>query len=136
MGSRGWGAANKSSSGNSGKRSAGPHDEVVIVGGHTHPLEAFGHFGNGMSMLGSARDDDFGKLQKPPRALGGVGSQSPYIIVEDADKRYARAVTAGAEIVMQIEDEDYGGRGYACRDPEGHLWNFGTYDPWAATEPV
>ncbi|HZF33304.1 MAG TPA: glyoxalase, partial [Candidatus Angelobacter sp.] len=28
-------------------------------------------------------------------------------------------------------DEDYGGRGYSCRDPEGHLWNFGTYDPWA-----
>jgi 2-hydroxy-3-oxopropionate reductase len=26
---------------------------------------------------------------------------------------------------------DYRGRGYWCRDPEGHLWNFGTYDPWA-----
>ena len=28
--------------------------------------------------------------------------------------------------------EDYGGRGYACRDPEGHTWWFGTYDPWKA----
>lgn len=89
-------------------------------------------FGNGMIMLGSARDDDFGKLQKPPSALGGVGSQSPYIIVEDADQHYARALAAGAEIVMDIKDEDYGGRGYSCRDPEGHLWNFGSYDPWAA----
>ncbi len=89
-------------------------------------------FGNGMIMLGSARDDDFGKLQKPPIALGGVVSQSSYIIVEDADKHYARAVAAGAEIVMDIEDQDYGGRGYSCRDPEGHLWNFGTYDPRAA----
>jgi uncharacterized glyoxalase superfamily protein PhnB len=89
-------------------------------------------FGNGMVMLGSAGDDDFSKLQKPPRALGGVGSQSPYIIVEDADEHYARAVAAGAEIVMNIKDEDYGGRGYSCRDTEGHLWNFGTYDPWAA----
>ena len=88
-------------------------------------------FGNGMIMLGSAREDAFGKLQKPPRALGGVGSQSPYIIVEDADKHYARAVAAGAEIVIDIKDEDYGGRGYSCRDPEGHLWNFGTFDPWA-----
>jgi uncharacterized glyoxalase superfamily protein PhnB len=44
---------------------------------------------------------------------------------------YARAKAAGAEIVMEIEDQDYGGRLYSCRDPEGHLWNFGTYDPWA-----
>jgi uncharacterized glyoxalase superfamily protein PhnB len=87
--------------------------------------------GNGMIMLGSARDDNFGRLQKPPRDLGGVGSQSAYIIVEDADKHYARAVAEGAEIVVEIKDEDYGGRGYSCRDREGHLWNFGTYDPWA-----
>lgn len=89
-------------------------------------------FGNGMVMLGSARATDFGNLQKPPSALGGGVSQSPYIIVEDADKHYSRAVAAGAEIVMEIKDEDYGGRGYSCRDPEGHVWNFGSYNPWAA----
>lgn len=88
-------------------------------------------FGNGMIMLGSTFDDDFGKLQKPPIDVGGVGTQSPYIIVEDVDAHYARAVAAGAEIVMDIKDEDYGGRGYSCRDPEGHVWNFGSYDPWA-----
>ncbi len=87
-------------------------------------------FGNGMIMLGSTRDDEFGKLQKPPSDLGGAGSQSCYVIVEDADAHYARAVAAGAEIVVEIQDEDYGGRGYSCRDPEGHLWNFGAYDPW------
>ncbi len=87
-------------------------------------------FGNGMIMLGSAGDREFDKLQKPPAALGNVPSQSPYIILEDADKHYARAVAAGAEIVMEIKDEDHGGRGYSCRDPEGHLWNFGSYDPW------
>ena len=41
------------------------------------------------------------------------------------------AKAAGAEIVIDIADQDYGGRGYACRDPEGHLWWFGSYDPWA-----
>ncbi len=87
-------------------------------------------FGNGMIMLGSALDREFDKLQKPPNALGNVPSQSPYIILDDADKHYARAVAAGAEIVMDIKDEDHGGRGYSCRDPEGHIWNFGTYDPW------
>ena len=88
-------------------------------------------FGNGMIMLGSARDDEFGKLVKPPRDLGGVGTQSPYIVVADADAHYRRAVAAGAQIVIDIKDEDYGGRGYTCRDPEGHVWNFGTFDPWA-----
>jgi uncharacterized glyoxalase superfamily protein PhnB len=89
-------------------------------------------FGNGMIMLGSARSSDFDNLQKPPTALGGAVSQSPYIIVEDADKHYSRAVAAGAEIVMEIKDEDYGGRDYSCRDPEGHVWNFGSYNPWIA----
>jgi len=89
-------------------------------------------FGNGMVMLGSARASEFDNLQKPPGALAGAVTQSPYIIVDDADKHYARAVAAGAEIVIEIRDEDYGGRGYSCRDPEGHVWNFGSYDPWAS----
>jgi uncharacterized glyoxalase superfamily protein PhnB len=29
---------------------------------------------------------------------------------------------------MEIKDGDYGGRGFSCRDLEGHLWNSGTYD--------
>jgi uncharacterized glyoxalase superfamily protein PhnB len=87
--------------------------------------------GNGMIMLGSAADDEFGRLQKTPVEVGGVGTQSPYVIVPDADAHYERAKAAGAVIVYDIRDEDYGGRGYSCRDPEGHLWNFGSYDPWA-----
>ena len=82
-------------------------------------------------MLGSALKSEFDSLQKPPSALGEAVSQSSYIIVVDADKHYARAVAAGAEIVMEIKDEDYGGRGYSCRDLEGHVWSFGSYDPWA-----
>ncbi len=89
------------------------------------------HFGNGMVMLSSARDDAFGRLQTTPQEAGGVGTQSPYIVVADADAHHARAVAAGAAVVMPLEDADYGGRGYSCLDPEGHLWNFGTYDPWA-----
>lgn len=86
---------------------------------------------NGMIMLGSARDDAFGKLQKPPREVGGVGTQSAYIVIAEIDAHYARAKAAGAEMVMPIKDEDYGGRVYSCRDNEGHLWSFGSYDPWS-----
>lgn len=86
--------------------------------------------GNGMIMLGSWRDDEFGQLQRTPGDLGGT-TQSAYLVVADADAVYANARAAGAEIVMDITDEDHGGRGFSCRDPEGHLWNVGTYDPWA-----
>src|SRR5271169_319944 len=55
-------------------------------------------FGNGMIMLGSAREDEFGQWVKPPREIGGIGTQSAYVIVEDADAHYARAKAAGAEI--------------------------------------
>jgi len=89
-------------------------------------------FGNGMVMLGSARASEFDRLHKRPSALGGAVSQSPYIIVDDVDRHYARAVAAGAEIVIELRDEDYGGRDYSCRDPEGHVWNFGSYDPWVS----
>jgi uncharacterized glyoxalase superfamily protein PhnB len=105
---------------------------LVVPGEDGTVLHAQLIFGTGMVMLGSARESEFGNLQKPPGSLGGAVSQSPYIIVEDADKHYARAVAAGAEIVVEIKDEDYGGRVYSCRDPEGHVWNFGSYDPWDA----
>ena len=42
-------------------------------------------------------------------------------------------LAAGAKVAMDLVDEEYGGRGYSCLDPEGHLWNFGSYDPWAAS---
>ncbi len=89
-------------------------------------------FGNGMIMLGSVLEveTEFGRLIKQPDEIGGAETQSAYVIVSDADAVYTRAKDAGAEIVIDIRDEDYGGRGFSCRDLEGHLWSFGTYDPW------
>lgn len=107
-------------------------EKMLIVAGENGAIaHAQLTLGNGMIMLGSANDNEFGTFVKSPREVGGVGTQSPYIIVNDADAYYARAIAAGAEIIIDIKDEDYGGRGYSCRDPEGHVWNFGTYDPWA-----
>jgi uncharacterized glyoxalase superfamily protein PhnB len=89
-------------------------------------------YGNGMIMLGSAgkHGGGYDELVKTPSELGGVGTQSVYVIVADPDAHLTRARAAGAEIVMDIEDKDYGGRGYTCRDLEGHVWSFGSYDPW------
>jgi uncharacterized glyoxalase superfamily protein PhnB len=102
---------------------------------HSNPDGTVAHaqltFGNGMIMLGSAsKDSEWGRLIKQPDETGGSETQSAYLIVADADAVYARAKAAGAEILLEIKDEDYGGRGFTCRDLEGHIWNFGTYDPW------
>ena len=88
--------------------------------------------GNGMIMLGSAKETDYGKLLVRPRDAGGV-TMSVYVIVEDADAHFARAKAAGAEITHELVTKDYGGRDYSCKDPEGNVWMFGTYDPWAAS---
>lgn len=88
-------------------------------------------FGNGMVMLGSADNaSDWGRQIAQPEEIGMRETQSPCVIVRDVDAHYARAKAAGATIVMDIADQDYGGRGYSCRDIEGHLWWFGSYDPW------
>jgi uncharacterized glyoxalase superfamily protein PhnB len=87
-------------------------------------------FGNGMIMVGSVSDNEFGRLMKQPDQIGGAETQSPYLIASDADAIYSKAKSAGAAIVMEISDKGYGGRDFACRDLEGHLWTFGTYDPW------
>ena len=89
--------------------------------------------GMAMIMLGDGhRDDDpFGQLNKSPLQLDGYNTAGVYMIVEDVDAHYEKARAAGAAIVLDIVDQGYGGRGYTCKDLEGHLWSFGSYDPWA-----
>jgi uncharacterized glyoxalase superfamily protein PhnB len=111
-------------------RAFGFEKHLVVPGDNGTIAHAQLTFGNGMIMLGSARDDEFGQLQKTPALVGGVGTQSPYVIVADVDTHHARAVAAGAQMVYPLKDDGHGGRSYSCRDPEGHLWHFGTYDPW------
>lgn len=71
-------------------------------------------FGEDLIMLGSGEPS---------------GPQTIYLARPDVDEHYAAAVAAGAEIVMDITDQDYGSREYAVRDPEGNTWAVGTYQP-------
>ena len=87
--------------------------------------------GSGMIMLGDV-ETEYGRLVAAP-SYGEPVTQGIYVVVEDADAHYARAKAAGAEIVLDIKTQDYGGRDYTARDLEGHVWTFGTYDPWVAT---
>jgi len=87
-------------------------------------------FGDGMTMLGSVRDNEWGRFIRQPDEIGGAATQSVYLVVPDADVIYERAKNAGAEILIPVRNEEYGGRSFSCRDLEGHLWTIGTYDPW------
>jgi uncharacterized glyoxalase superfamily protein PhnB len=51
------------------------------------------------------------------------------VAIEDVDAHYRKALAAGAEIVRELSDTEYGSREYLARDLEGHLWSFGTYRP-------
>jgi uncharacterized glyoxalase superfamily protein PhnB len=93
-------------------------------------------FGAGMIMLSSAgrHDGPYDDRVVTPRDLAGKSTQGAYVIVDDPDAHYRRAIAAGAQVVIDLEDKPYGGRGYTCADPEGHVWSFGDYDPWAPGE--
>jgi len=102
---------------------------------HPGPNGSIGHaeltLGGGMIMLGSEKDDEYGKNFKSPQELG-FETRSTYVIVNDADAVYARAQAAGAVVIRPLQGTPYGSREFAVKDPEGHSWSVGTYGPWAA----
>ncbi|WP_433217731.1 VOC family protein [Microtetraspora malaysiensis] len=72
-------------------------------------------------MLGSDRDTPGDKWSLQPGTFGA------YVVTDDPDALYARATAAGAHVLREPQDTDYGSREFAVRDPEGNLWSFGTY---------
>jgi uncharacterized glyoxalase superfamily protein PhnB len=94
---------------------------------HEGPDGSVGHaevwFADGCVMLGSTPEPGSGRLD------WGPGAACVYVVIEDPDERYARAVAAGAEIVREPADTDYGSRDFIAKDPEGNVWSFGTYRP-------
>ena len=110
------------------------HRVVTDVGGAPRYAELT--IGSGMLMVAPIEDTPFGKLMVQPDEIGGVETQVCYLCVANARAHCKRAKAAGAVIVLDPEDEANRGRGYSCRDPEGHVWNFGTYDPWVGQSPA
>jgi uncharacterized glyoxalase superfamily protein PhnB len=85
-----------------------------------------------MVMISSAVDSEHVREAKMKTvAEAGGPTMGLYLIVQEVDAHAERARAAGAEIVRAPQDESYGGRGYSARDPEGNIWSFGSYDPWA-----
>ncbi len=89
-------------------------------------------YGRGIVMLGPVGQSVLDSLMKQPDEVGGIGTQSVYVAVENVEGHFKHSRDAGAEIVLEFGSDEAGDRAYAARDPEGHVWNFGAYSPWPA----
>jgi len=67
--------------------------------------------------------------QRAGGVVTNVGGSAAYLVTDDPDGVFDRAVAAGASVVRTMRDEDYGGRGGSVEDPEGNHWSFGSYQP-------
>ena len=79
---------------------------------------------------GFALETPFGTVMVAPAAIGRRETTTVYAVVPDVAARPARARAAGAEIFLPLEAQPYGGSSFSVRDPEGHLFTFGDYDPF------
>jgi uncharacterized glyoxalase superfamily protein PhnB len=94
-------------------------------------------FGNGMVMLGSTSNESpVGHLYVTPADIGGRVTSPLYLIVNDCERAYARALAANAEVLMEMKTMEYGGKAFTVRDPEGYLWSVGEYSPWSEKETI
>jgi uncharacterized glyoxalase superfamily protein PhnB len=85
--------------------------------------------GAGIVMLGERQEGSWMGGNAPDARASTV---SIYAVVDDPDAHFERARSAGAEVVRELADMDYGSREYSARDLDGNLWSFGTYDPYAS----
>jgi uncharacterized glyoxalase superfamily protein PhnB len=102
----------------------------LVAGENGAPCYAELRLGGSIVMIAPIEDTAFGRLMVQPDELGGVETQVCYLYVDNVAAHYARAKAAGAVVVIDPDDQANEGRGYSCRDPEGHVWNVGSYDPW------
>lgn len=90
-------------------------------------------FGSGMIMLGTAdQNRESSRWMALPAHFSGKVTSSLYLTVPDCTPVWAQVKNAGAEILLDLRTMDYGGQSFTVRDPEGHVWSVGEYDPWAA----
>jgi uncharacterized glyoxalase superfamily protein PhnB len=76
------------------------------------------------------------EIWKSPKSLGGSITQSLYVYVDDVDAHCARARSAGAVIVSDLEDMFWGDRTYVVEDLEGHRWAFAEHTRDVAPEDM
>ncbi len=84
--------------------------------------------GTGMVMLSSFGDGAYDRATADGR--DPIGAGAVYVVIDDVHGHAEKARSFGANIVMEPEEQDYGGAVYTLRDHEGNIWSFGSYNPW------
>ncbi|MGH7233720.1 MAG: VOC family protein [Nitrospiraceae bacterium] len=79
--------------------------------------------GDSILMLGDEQPD---MGCRGPQSLGGT-TVSLYLYVEDVDKSFSQAVSAGAKPLMPVADMFWGDRMGKVADPFGHEWTLSTH---------
>ena len=105
--------------------------KLVVPGPDGNFIHAQLQLGSGLVFLGPDNENEFGIHVKPPKLINGMNSQAAYIYIEDIEGHYEFAKKQGADILVHLREEEYGGKFYMCKDPEGHIWSFGSYDPFS-----
>lgn len=100
-------------------RVLGFEKKLVVPVGERGVAHAQLTLGSGMIMVSSFTDSEYSKHMTTPEAVGGKNTH------------YNSAKAAGAEFLVELRSEEYGGRYYSLKDTEGHLWSIGSYDPYA-----
>ena len=95
-------------------------EETMRMEGEGRIQHAEARLGDDVVMLGWP-----GQEYRSPRSAGH-SSAGVHVYVDDVDAHFERAKAAGAEIVMEPTDQEYGDRRYDAKDPEGHFWSFAT----------
>jgi uncharacterized glyoxalase superfamily protein PhnB len=109
--------------------------QVVYAGPDGMVMHSQLTFGNGMIMVGSVNNVTLvSKLLKQPDEIGGAETQFSYLVVSDIDAFYASAKLGGAKMLIDLDEKKHGGKAFTCSDPEGHIWNVGTFDPWESEQ--
>ncbi len=91
------------------------------------------HIGDAYIMVKQAKPGE----SSPARL--GFGTQSLTIFVEDVEAHFQRAKSAGARIVEDLHETEYGEFQYGVEDLDGHHWLFSRHarnvspDEWGAT---
>lgn len=106
-------------------RAFGFRKRMVISGPNGTVRHSELSYGPGVIMVSTARPSE-GRVS--PRTAP-VMNQALCMRVDDPDAHCARARAAGATITRDVQDEEYGARGYMATDVEGHSWYFGDYLP-------
>lgn len=90
---------------------------------------------DGLIMLGHPGPD-----YRNPKGSGGATALT-HVVVDDVDAHFTRARDAGARILREPADQEYGDRRYDAEDPEGHMWSFAqpirevSPEEWGASTP-